>query len=77
MSLEIRFDDSRRLQGQQPKDSGSRSLPYDSAALRQFVGIDLGCEPAPDETSVCKFRHLLEEHHPSHNFNLTTGSAVP
>src|SRR5207244_765559 len=27
-----------------------------------FVGIDLGCEPVPDETTVCKFRHLLEEH---------------
>jgi IS5 family transposase len=36
---------------------------YDSAALREFVGIDLGREPAPDETTVCKFRHLLEEHH--------------
>src|SRR5438270_2078667 len=30
--------------------------------MRQFVGIDLGCEPVPDETTVCKFRHLLEEH---------------
>ena len=35
---------------------------YDSAVMRQFVGIDLGCEPVPDETTVCKFRHLLEEH---------------
>jgi transposase, IS5 family len=35
---------------------------YDSAALRQFAGIDLGAEPVPDETTVCKFRHLLEEH---------------
>jgi transposase, IS5 family len=35
---------------------------YDSAALRDFVKIDLGREPAPDETTVCKFRHLLEEH---------------
>src|ERR1700704_519695 len=35
---------------------------YDSAVMRQFVGIDFGCEPAPDETTVCKFRHLLEEH---------------
>jgi IS5 family transposase len=26
------------------------------------VGIDLGREPVPDETTVCKFRHLLEEH---------------
>src|SRR5207253_9599415 len=30
--------------------------------MRQFVGIDLGCEPVPDETTVCKFRHLLEAH---------------
>jgi IS5 family transposase len=36
---------------------------YDSATLRQFVGIDLGAEPVPDETTVCKFRHLLEENH--------------
>jgi len=33
---------------------------YDSVVMRQFVGIDLGCEPVPDETTVCKFRHLLE-----------------
>jgi IS5 family transposase len=35
---------------------------YDSAGMRNFVGIDLGREPVPDETTVCKFRHLLEEH---------------
>jgi transposase, IS5 family len=35
---------------------------YDSVVMRQFVGIDLGQEPVPDETTVCKFRHLLEEH---------------
>ena len=35
---------------------------YDSHALRQFVGIDLGREPVPDETTICKFRHLLETH---------------
>jgi IS5 family transposase len=35
---------------------------YDSAVMRQFVGIDLGREPVPDETTVCKFRHLLEQH---------------
>jgi transposase, IS5 family len=35
---------------------------YDSRAMRRFVGIDLGREPAPDETTVCKFRHLLEAH---------------
>lgn len=35
---------------------------YDSRAMRRFVGIDLGREPAPDETTVCNFRHLLEAH---------------
>src|SRR3990170_2166 len=33
---------------------------YDSGVMRQFAGIDLGNEPVPDETTVCKFRHLLE-----------------
>ena len=35
---------------------------YDIEAMRRFVGIDLGLEAAPDETTVCKFRHLLERH---------------
>src|SRR5678815_4394822 len=35
---------------------------YDSPTMRAFVGIDLSHEPVPDETTVCKFRHLLEEH---------------
>jgi IS5 family transposase len=35
---------------------------YDSSAMRRFVGIDLGREPVPDETTVCRFRHLLEAH---------------
>ena len=35
---------------------------YDSRVLRHFVGIDLGREPVPDETTICKFRHLLEAH---------------
>jgi transposase, IS5 family len=35
---------------------------YESTSMREFVGIDLGCERAPDETTVCKFRHLLERH---------------
>ena len=35
---------------------------YDSLAMRTFVDIDLGREPVPDETTVCRFRHLLEAH---------------
>ncbi len=43
-------------------DPGVEEALYDSNAMRRFVGIDLGREPAPDETTVCKFRHLIERH---------------
>jgi transposase, IS5 family len=43
-------------------DPGVEEALYDSVVMRQFAGIDLGREPVPDETTVCKFRHLLEEH---------------
>jgi IS5 family transposase len=43
-------------------DPAVEDAMYDSATMRRFVGIDLGEEPAPDETTVCKFRHLLERH---------------
>ena len=43
-------------------DPGVEEALYDSAGLRLFVGVDLGRAPAPDETSVCRFRHLLETH---------------
>jgi IS5 family transposase len=35
---------------------------YDVISMREFVGIDLGNEPAPDETTILRFRHLLEKH---------------
>ncbi|HEX6727329.1 MAG TPA: IS5 family transposase [Nitrospira sp.] len=44
-------------------DPAVEEAVYDSRAMRQFVGIDLGREPVPDETTICKFRHLLEAHH--------------
>jgi len=62
---------------------------YDSKAMREFVGIDLGREPAPDETTICKFRHLLEAyelgpqilatvnaHLADKGFKVTTGTIV-
>jgi IS5 family transposase len=43
-------------------DPGVEELFYESAAVRRFVGVDLGVAPAPDETTVLRFRHLLEKH---------------
>lgn len=44
-------------------DPGAEEALYDSRAMRRFAGIDLGREPVPDETTICKFRHLMEKHH--------------
>jgi len=43
-------------------DNAVEEALYDIASLRRFVGIDLGVERVPDETTVLKFRHLLEKH---------------
>ncbi len=34
---------------------------YESASMRQFVGIDLGQEPVPDETTICRLRQLEKQ----------------
>lgn len=41
-------------------DPAMEEALYDSRAMREFAGIDLGNEPAPDETTILKFRHLME-----------------
>jgi transposase, IS5 family len=43
-------------------DPAAEEALYDSPVMRVFAGIDLGREAVPDETTICKFRHLLEEH---------------
>jgi IS5 family transposase len=43
-------------------DEALEDAIYDSQALRNFVGIDLGRESVPDATTLLNFRHLLEEH---------------
>lgn len=35
---------------------------YDSESMRRFVGVDLGDDVVPDESSILRFRHLLEAH---------------
>ena len=35
---------------------------YDSRCMQAFAGIDLSEAPVPDESTVLRFRHLLERH---------------
>lgn len=37
-------------------DPAAEEVIYDSRAMRNFVGIDLGCVGASDETTICKGR---------------------
>ena len=41
-------------------DPGMEEAFYDSPALRRFAGVDLGRAAAPDESTILRFRHLLE-----------------
>ena len=41
-------------------DPATEDAIYDSYAMRKFTGIDFIKESVPDETTLCKFRHLLE-----------------
>jgi len=43
-------------------DPGAEEGLYESPALRRFAGVDLGRAPAPDESTILQFRHLLEKH---------------
>ena len=42
-------------------DPATEDAIYDSYAMRKFTEIDFMTEAVPDETTLCKFRHLLEK----------------
>ncbi len=43
-------------------DPAAEDALYDSEAMRRFVGVELGEDAIPDETTILHFRHLLERH---------------
>jgi IS5 family transposase len=43
-------------------DRSAEEAIYDSVSMRRFLRIDLSRSSVPDETTICKFRHLLEKH---------------
>lgn len=43
-------------------DPGVEEALYDSVSMRRFARVDLGEMPVPDESTICRFRHLLERH---------------
>jgi IS5 family transposase len=43
-------------------DPQAEDALYDSESIRRFVGVELGDDVVPDETTILRFRHLLERH---------------
>jgi IS5 family transposase len=43
-------------------DPAMEEMLIDSESMRRFAGINLMDDPVPDETTILKFRHLLEKH---------------
>ncbi len=43
-------------------DPAAEDAIYDSESTRRFVGVELGEDTVPDESSILRFRHLLEKH---------------
>ena len=43
-------------------DPAAEDSLYDSESMRRFAGIELAEDTVPDETTILRFRHLLEQH---------------
>ena len=43
-------------------DPGAEDALYDSESMRRFAGIELVDDAIPDESTILRFRHLLERH---------------
>src|SRR5258705_5614651 len=43
-------------------DPQAEDAIYDSESMRRFAGVELGDDTIPDETTILRFRHLLEHH---------------
>jgi transposase, IS5 family len=43
-------------------DPAAEDAIYDSESMRRFAKIELGEDTIPDESTILRFRHLLEEH---------------
>src|SRR4029077_17192693 len=41
-------------------DPAAEDAIYDSESMRRFAGVSLGEDVVPDETTILRFRHLLE-----------------
>src|SRR5215470_11885087 len=43
-------------------DPQAEDAIYDSESMRRFTRVELGTDVVPDETTILRFRHLLERH---------------
>jgi len=57
-------------------DPAAEEAVYDSESIRRFVGVELSEDKVPDETTILRFRHLLEKHDLTRAIFLEIGSLL-
>ena len=57
-------------------DPAMEEALYDMALFREFVGLDAGEDNLPDESTILRFRHLLEAHNLSSQILATVNATL-
>ena len=57
-------------------DPAMEEALYDMALFREFVGLDAGEDNLPDESTILRFRHLLEAHNLSWQILATVNATL-
>ena len=57
-------------------DPAMEEALYDMALFREFVGLDAGEDNLPDESTILRFRHLLETHNLSFQILATVNATL-
>ncbi len=57
-------------------DPAMEEALYDMALFREFVGLDAGEDNLPDESTILRFRHLLEAHNLSMQILATVNATL-
>jgi IS5 family transposase len=57
-------------------DPSMEEALYDTPMFREFTGLDMGEENLPDESTILRFRHLLEKHNLSMQMLATVNATL-
>lgn len=57
-------------------DLAAEEVLHEMPLFQRFCGVDIGLQRIPDESSILRFRHLLEQHHLSEQILRTVNTLL-